>query len=256
MLKGIIDKQEEIPEALKDFYVEKNGRFYLQVEGMDHDENWTGLKTSYQKVLAEKKELESRFKPWKSFEKSPDEIRQALEDYENLKSVNPANLKEDLEKRINAVKQQMIQQHEAEKSQLTKDLEQARTQLRNHLIHAKAAEAINSAEGIAKPLLPLLLNRMDTDDQNRVFIRDDSGNPMVNSKGEYMDPAEFLNALKQDPDYKGLFRAKPSSGSGSTGGPGRNIGGKIQISVSSPTYANDLVKYAKEIREGKAEIVE
>ena len=74
MLKYTVDSLEGIPEAAKSFYAEKDGKFTLQVEGVETPESVTGLKTA----LVKERENVSK---WSKFG-NPDDLAAKLADLE------------------------------------------------------------------------------------------------------------------------------------------------------------------------------
>jgi hypothetical protein len=58
-LKSIVEALESVPEALRSFYAETDGKFVLQVDDVDQLPTVRGLKKSYDNVVIDKKTLKA-----------------------------------------------------------------------------------------------------------------------------------------------------------------------------------------------------
>jgi len=252
-LKGVVDSIEEVPEAIRDNYVEQDGKFVLQVEDMDLNSNWEGLKTSYNNIKTEKKEIEKMLKRYKAYG-SPDEIESMLEEYNTLKQ-NPGveDVDKVVQERLESLKSQLVKQHQSEYEKLKSEYDQLSQRFRDNTLQNAAMMAINKTRGFAKALMPILKSVMDIDEEGNVFVRGEDGNPLLDNKGEYLKVADYLEKLKNDDEFRGLFAGSAANGSGVVGG-GGSTGIRI-IRRTDPNFAELAIKYARELSEGKAKIV-
>lgn len=60
-LKAILDNLDSVDEALRGEYTEKDGKFYLQVEGIAAHPDVTALKSALDRVRTEKTELKTKY---------------------------------------------------------------------------------------------------------------------------------------------------------------------------------------------------
>src|SRR5258705_3877433 len=70
-LELVIDKLDGLADPVKSLYVEKDGKFHLDVNGY---EDPAGLKTALQKQRAANKSAKDTIALWTKLGKSPDEI--------------------------------------------------------------------------------------------------------------------------------------------------------------------------------------
>jgi hypothetical protein len=55
-MKAVISKLEEVEEAHRKFYVEREGKFYLDVEGIEQHPEVTGLVSAIERITEENKD--------------------------------------------------------------------------------------------------------------------------------------------------------------------------------------------------------
>ena len=70
-LAAIVESIDSVPEAFRSEYTEKDGKFHLNVEGL---EDTGALKLTLQKERDARKALEKDVAAWKKLGKTPDEI--------------------------------------------------------------------------------------------------------------------------------------------------------------------------------------
>src|SRR4051812_49315938 len=71
-----VDSIDGLDEALRSLYVEKDGKFQLDVDGI---EDTSGLKTALQKERRTASELQKQTNAWKALGKTPEQIAELLE---------------------------------------------------------------------------------------------------------------------------------------------------------------------------------
>ena len=254
-IKAVIENLEDIPEVLREDYVENDGKYVLKVEGMDLEENFIGLKTSYNNIKNEKKELESKYKMYKQFG-DLEEIKTKLSEYETLKS-NPKM--EDVDKvineRVESIKQQLTQKHQEQYSQLEESFKALQSNFRLTKIENAVKTAINITDAYSKSASAVLKSVIDMDDEGNIYVKGDDGQPLLNNKGENINPTEYLESLKSVEEFKGIFRSSSASGSGILGSRTKN-NGQIVISRSDPNYPQLMVNHAMDMKDGRVKIVD
>ena len=66
---------EQLPDAIKELYQEKDGTYTLEIEGL---EDTSGLKSALEKERANVKERDKKIKAWETLGKTPEEIAALL----------------------------------------------------------------------------------------------------------------------------------------------------------------------------------
>lgn len=95
-LKAVLETLDGVDEAVKPFYTEKDGKFYLTVEDIDDHPEVKGLKTSLAKVRDEKKSVETKNSELTDkFGSLPDDF--TVEEYHRLKDSGNGNIDQKLE---------------------------------------------------------------------------------------------------------------------------------------------------------------
>jgi DNA-binding transcriptional MerR regulator len=214
-LKLIVDKLDDVPEALRGEYTEKDGKFHLGVDGL---EDTGGLKTALQKERADRAAYEKQVKAWQGLGKSPDEIKELLE----------AQARADEDKATKAgewdkLKAQMNEKHEAALRSKDETISAMRKRLNAELVDAKAVAAIAAAKGVPELLLPHVQRHVKVDADFNVQVVDDKGDPRVNGKGEPLTIADLVAEMRGSEVFGRAFEGSGQSGSGKQ--PGNGAGG-------------------------------
>jgi hypothetical protein len=193
-------------------YVEKDGKFVLDAEGVEDVE---GLRGNRDEILKEKKKLEKKLAEFG--ELTPEEAK-TLKEFRETEAERKAKEAGDFEK----LRTQMVEKH-------TKELEKERGSsakkdkaLDRYIRRAAALGAINENEG-TDLLLPHVLDRLklvEKDDEYIVVVTTEAGDPMVDAKGAAVAPKDFVAGLKTIDKYKGGFKGTGASGSGAENRPG------------------------------------
>lgn len=211
-LKLTVDTLDDIPEALHDAYEEKDGKFVLNVEGM---EDTSGLKSALEKERKAARELEKRVKRWESLGKSDEEIAEMLRAQEEAE-----NKKAEEEGDFQKILKQHQERFEKDKKELMAELEAARTSERNAVIGNSLMSALSKAgatdEGV--DLLPERLAariKYETQDGKRVLriMAADGETPMAGASKD--GTATFDDLVKEAADkWPSLFKGSGAGGSG------------------------------------------
>lgn len=255
-IKGIVDNLDSVPEELRSHYIEAEGGHRLDVEDMLHDSEVAGLRTTLGQMKGEKKELKKVLGAFKSLGMEPDELSSSIEELARFRESETGKTAEELAaEKIEAVKAQMLKKHQAELAAYEEKVGALSSRHRQYLTKAAAAEAINKAGGLAGPLLPLLMGRMDIADDDSVFMKGDDGNPLVTRTGQNMTPTEYLEDLKQQAEFRGCFQAPKGSGSGSPSDGAQGRGGSVMvIKGSDPNYHDLVARHSKGLADGSVKL--
>jgi galactokinase len=218
MLPLTVDKIDIIPENQRGAYVEKNGKFVLDVE----IEDTSGLKAKIAEKIAENKKLAERTKLLG--ERTPEEIQADFDlaaKAREQKAKDEGNFEE--LKKLQAIEL-------AKKDDAIKATE---TEIYDLVARNGAIEAITAAGGKVKKLLEPVLKhvRVVKEGDKRVAkVVDAKGNPrIVDGQGTEMTLAQLVETFKNDDDYAVDFAASGASGSGSRNGGGGGGGGGMVI---------------------------
>ena len=256
-LKGIIESTDGLSEDLKNEYVKQSdGNYHLNVDGMALESSFDGLKTSYNNIKNEKKEIEKALKTYKKYGEA-EELQNILSEYELLKS-NPKL--EDVEKLVNekaeAFRAQTAKAHLEEINELKNTISAQETYHRNSEIKHAALKAINESGAIGTLATPYLASITNVDDEGEVFVVGADGLPLYDKTGtKYISVSEHMQGLRGLEDFKGMFKGTQADGGGSNGN-NANAQGKIKISRSSSNFVSLMSKHAKDLADGRAIITD
>lgn len=210
-----VDTLDSIPEALREEYTEKDGKYFLTVEGLPEPEDNSGLKSALEKERKARAAHEKQVKAWEKIGKTPEEIAEMLaaaEEMERKKAVEAG----DHQKILNQHKSQW----EKREKELMDELQAARTSelsiLRSERVLGALAKAGATDEG-AELLPDRLANRIkfETVDSKRVLriMAADGETPMA---GTGPDGTATIDDLVKEAasKYPSLFKGSGAGGSG------------------------------------------
>jgi len=218
MLKLNVDSLEAVDEPLRALYVERDGKFQLNVDGI---EDTGGLKSALSAERKRAADLEKQTKAWKSIGKTPDEIAELLEAQE-ARALTEAEKKGEWDK----LKTQMNTAHETALKAKDETIGAMRRRLEAELVDAKATAAIAAAKGVPELLLPIVQRFVKVDDDFHVQIVDAKGDPRVNAKGEPLSISDLITEMKATELYGRAFDGSGHTGSGTQ--PSNNNGSGTQ----------------------------
>src|SRR5215831_8880307 len=170
-LKAIIDKLDDVPEALRELYVEREGKFYADFDGI---EDVTGLKKNQADLLKEKKALQEKLDAFKDID--PAEFKKLKDE-----ATERDNSKLKAEGKFDELKQKWDQQKAAEIGAVQKQLDEANGKLRKFTLEDRVRAAAVKA-GIIPELIDDVLvvtsKRFDLNDKGQIVVLDNDGDPM------------------------------------------------------------------------------
>lgn len=232
MLKYKLEKLDGLTDEQKAMYQEKDGAFYLQIEGMPQGEDVTGLKNKLDQLLNEKKQASDTAKA------EAEKARQAQED--------AAREKGDFESLANSFKAK-IASLENEKKELSELSAKKEISKQASLIAADLAEGPN--QEIISTFIERRL-RLEGDD---LKVTDEKGNLTISTVEQLKE--EF----RTNPKFGALVIVSKASGGGAHGadknggaissnpwkrGEGFNLTEQGRILKSNPDLAARLQKEA------------
>lgn len=195
---------EGLDESLHGLYEQKDGAFFLKVQGAVGEDSVSGLKANHDALLAEKKEQQ----------RLAQEAEAKRIEAERLAQEELARKSGNLEAIENSWKEKLA----LRESELSAQLTQAQ-QKNYELTVGRAAQEM--AGRLAKPHAQRLLakeikERLTLDENGNIRVLDLQGNPSAD------DLVELESKLRIDPAYQDIIVINNSSGGGATGG---NFGG-------------------------------
>ncbi|HEN8706637.1 TPA: hypothetical protein U8209_003116 [Pseudomonas putida] len=215
-LKYELDSLEGVDEATQGMYAERDGKFYLNIEGLPQQEDVTGLKAKVEELLGEKKAAEKARR--EAEEKARAEAEEAAR-----KSGNVEELEKSWSEKYNRREAELSSALENERNTL-------QSQIRDLTVGRTATEIATAlaVPGSAKALLPHIERRLSVEQRDgkpTVVVLDAAGKLSAATLDELK--AEFTN----DPAFGPLIAGSKASGGGA-GGAGKgggaargNIGG-------------------------------
>ena len=220
-LKFTVDALDDIPEELREQYVEDNGKFRLALEGY---EDPAGLKSALEKERKAAREASKQAKAWEAIGKTPDEISELLEAQRKAEE-DKAKKEGNLEK----IKEAMLKEHQTEVAKYKGAADKLRNQLDRHMVDAAATQAIAAAKGIPALLLPHVKAAVRVLEEDGNFVTrvvDDAGNPRVNGKGDYLTIADLVSEMRNSDIFGRAFEGTGTTGGGASGSKPNGTGGK------------------------------
>jgi hypothetical protein len=222
-LTAIIDQEQF--EALETHdqahYVQKDGMYFADIEPVDGYSlnNDVALKAAVNKERENVKERDNK-------------IRQLSTDIETLneqiKELNDANKGDDVDSKIEAMRAQLVNNHEAKVRELqaviaTKDqtIVGLKTANQKSTMRSMASNAISDAGGNVTMLLPHVESAMKAveDDEGHVvfeMIDPETNRTLLDARGVAASVAYFVDHLKKSADFASAFKGSGASGSGAS----------------------------------------
>lgn len=224
----IIDSADKVPEALRSEYTEKDGKFHLNVEGL---EDTTGLKKSLQSEREAAKALKAEIAGWKKLGKSPEEIGELVtaKEAEALEAAKKAGKFDEI---LAQHQTKWAKERADAEAKLTTERDAALTSERSAVVETKVTTALTSAKA-TKEGMDLLIERLGrrvkfeigADGKRTTQIYDaDGANLMVGSgPGGLATFEDLITSAKKQ--YPSLFEGTGAGGTGSDPRGGRRDAG-------------------------------
>jgi hypothetical protein len=218
-LKTVLESLDGVDDAVKNLYSETDGKFILQVEGVDAHPDVANLKNAYERVKADKAAaLQERDAFKAKLSAVPDDFDP--EKWGKLKDGKPDE----------AALIKLRQELEAERDQFKSAADEANAKLGRFAVERDLGDALNSA-GINDPALvqgarALLASKVKTGEDGRAIVETDMG-PLP--LGEY---------TKKWAAGEGKSFVTPPTGGGRGGNDGAVGGGKNPLLDKVPALAD------------------
>lgn len=210
-----------------------------------------GLEANRDEVLGELKALKDRLK---RYEDVDPEKYQDLVEFKRERERMEAKEVGDWDAREEQVRKEMAAQAAKEKKQLEERLATLEDALEHQLIESVAVSAINEHKGSVKVLLPHVRSRVKMKEKDGKFtaaVVDAKGNPRIgDAEGNPMSIGQFVEELKQDPDFARNFDGSGSSGGGASRSTG-SAGGKQRIAADD---SDAFIQNVEKVASGEMEV--
>jgi hypothetical protein len=244
----VVDKIDAVPEALRSEYTEKDGKFHLNVEGL---EDTTGLKSALQAERTKNKTIKDQVTAWEKIGKSPEEIEGLLE-AERVKAEEALKRAGKFDEILATHKSDWAKEAADKETKLTGERDSALTIARKAIVNAELAGSLTKHKATPEGF-DLLTERLGrrvkvdfAEGKESVSILAGDGTPMVGSQKNGLATFDDLvkEAVKQ---YPSLFEG---SGAGGSGAPAKGgTGGGKTLSRKDWDGLNPFEQAAK-IKEG------
>lgn len=255
-LKAIVESLNDVPEALHEFYAEKDGKYYAQLEGAENEEEIAKLKNALKRQQDDNKGINKDLKKYRElaaqFEGIDPEIaRSALEkiqEIEDKKLIDSGQIEE----LVKAKTHRMQSDYEAQLKSLQDSLGNYQSQYEKALGEISTIKIDNKLASVAPKLgvRPEAIEDVITLGRNVFRIEDGvpvpyQGDEVVYGKeGKPMTMEEWIPSLaKSKPHY---FLESQGSGASNNGSSGR---GPILVDPRDPIAMGN---HAADFISGKA----
>jgi len=225
MLKKFYATQAEIPEGQASFYVEKDGKFSLDVEGGIEDV--TQLKTALTSERGITADLTKKLKGWSdSGIESPEKVRDLLTRVDALSKLDPKQEAERIAaEKVDLIRTQLATEAGAKEGVLQTRNDKLTKQLSKQLIDTAAYKVLTEThKGDANLLMPHIRNSVRmVENTNGDFVAqvlDEAGNVRVGTDAKDMNISDLISEMKGNKSFARAFDGTGASGSGGGGGGG------------------------------------
>ncbi len=209
-MKYKLDSLEGLSDEMKALYEEKDGAFYLKIEGLPQQDNseLDGLKRKVEELLGEKKTAQQKQR------EAEEKAQREAEEKAQREAEEAARKKGDVAA-IEASWKAKLEQAEAKHAEATKALQDQVYKLTVGQTAQTLASEL-SIKGSEAVLLPHITNRLqvETDENGEVKVRvlDSQGKPSA------LSIDDLKKEFRGNVAFKPLIVASNASGSGASGG--------------------------------------
>jgi DNA-directed RNA polymerase subunit F len=233
-LKAVLNSLDGVDEVLKEHYIEKDGKFFLDVTKTDGLalENVDGLKNTVEKLRTSEKNLQAEVKTAEDALRDhrnkfkgldPEAAKSALNKIDEIKNWDgETKVREAVtvaEQKAQAKLDDLVSQHNTEKSELNDEIAGMQSQLQDAIVKSKIVEAISKENGNVDVLLPHVRSQVnmvkDGKGQWRPEVVNANGDPRIGgSDGSDMTILQLVQEMKSQDTFAACFTGANQSGSG------------------------------------------
>lgn len=260
MLEAIRTSLDGLSEDEKKHYVEKDGKFVLDVGPVDGMslENVTGLKKTVETLRGQERKLKQELDELKTnFDGiDPEAARAAISKYDEIKGFDKdGKVKEAIEART----KDLVKQHQAKVDELEGKLTKMTGQLQEAIVTSKIVEALQKEGGNVTLLLPhvktFVKMKEGADGNYYPQVVDEQGSPRVgDTAGNDMTILQRVQEMKTQDAFATAFKGAGSSGSGASGSDDRKSGGSGGSGISVVSGGHVSVSNIEDVASGKTKV--
>lgn len=223
-IKAILDAIDEAPEALRDHYAERDGKFYLSVDpvGGYALEDVSGLKSALSKERGRAEKAEGSISKFKDLD--PDSVRASLAKLAELEGIDPTKEADKIaQTKVDAAIKQLTGRHETALGERDSRIGFLQGAVSNMMVDAAATAALAEAKGSVDLLLPHVKSAArvnEVDGRFVVEVQDRDGNVLLDNKGSPITIKDYVAELRKSDTFARAFDGEGQSGSGSPPGGG------------------------------------
>lgn len=266
-LKAFYDKKEDIPEALVSEYVEKDGKWVLDAEGMVASEELSTMKTRLDEFRTNNVELAAKLKKFEGKKiLSPEEqeefarLIQQAHDIEDKKLIDAGKIDELLSNRT----EKMRDDYENKLTSMQKTLDEAtelsstnagrlsKVMISSEVSQLLSDQGLNPVKGAMEDIFARAGKVWKVNKEGSLTALNAKGDPMYGKGTEALTLVEWGQQLAKDAPY--LFvDSKGSDGKGGAKPPVKGDDGILRIPKTNEELKS---KHIDDIASGKAIVVD
>lgn len=231
VLHAEVSSLDDVPEAVREHYIESDSGYRLAVEGID---DAAELKQTLQKVRGQLREREKALKTFDGL--GPDDIAE-LDELRGLREQMEAS-KGDLDEALKSQRDRLEKKYTKDVSKLEEERDALNGKLTEVLRDREAVRALNEADGIVEAMLHHVVKRTRFDADYQVVAE--------GLEGEEVTIPELISQMKASGKYDWGFKPNGGAGGGAEGRKGRAGGSGV---VRSRTDLKTNAARAAYIRE-------
>lgn len=252
-LKAVISKDdhEALADQLKEFYVEKDGKFVLD---SDH-EDVSGLKNTVAALRKERSDAEAQLAKYKDLGDA-EKAKEALKKVQELEEQEARKAGE-----WDKLKTQMIEKHASEKADLNQKLKDMEKDVENLVVDREIATVLSDPDvgGKVRALTPHMKMRVKAVKEGgnwKPIVHDGQGNPVIaDGNGSPMTLKGLALEMRKDPEFAPLFQSNSRSGSGTPPGSAA-AGGNGNAKTARKGDSQSLADNFADIASGKVTVTD
>lgn len=241
-LKAVLASLDGLDEALQGLYkAGDDGRFFLDVEGVDDMPAVVGLKQKNTELLDEKKAATAKLAAFGEY--TPEKIEELREAAKKAGGARVQELEAKLEQASKAAQTEILEAKQAAEAE--------REAARSYFKGGEVNRAISSQRGNPELLSHLVdqhidVKRNEAGDFELKVIGKDGQARIKDSAGNAFTVDDLVSELKANPKYAGAFDARTGSDAPPGGGGGGTGGGVRTIAANDPVaFGQNLEGIAK-----------
>lgn len=211
------DNLDDLDEAHKGLYVEKDGKFLLDIEGVDEHPTVKHLKTSFEKAKTEKKTLSETLAALNArMEGLPEDF--SVDSFNALKAIADGKKPEEIRAELRS---QLEAKHAKDLDKVTKEKEAIESSLRKVIVDDGITKALVEA-GVGKEFMAAAKALIKEKGIIKIENEDGAYTAVVETDLGNMPISKYIGEWSAGDEGK-VFVPKPTGG-GATGGEGKKGG--------------------------------